>query len=271
MKQKNFSIYLLLIAGVILTIGPFLWLILTSFKTYEETIAYPPVFFPKVLQWVNYSIVVNKFPFFYFYANTVIVCTIVTLGQLFISSLAAFSFARLNFPGRDIIFLLVLSLLMIPGQVFLIPHYNIMVNLKLTDTLLALALPRFFSVFGVFLMRQFFLGIPKELDEAAKIDGSGYFQIFWVIILPLAKPGIISLSILTVLGTWRDLMWPIIVNSSLKKMTLSPGISYLIGEHTTYYEQVMAGAVISVVPMIIVYIIFQKQFIEGIASSGIKG
>lgn len=261
----------MLFLGIIVTIGPFIWMFLTSIKTYEEAIKIPPSIFPKITQWKNYQIVIDKFPFIQLYFNTFVVVAGVVIGQLFVSSLAAFAFARLEFPFKKILFVIVLSLLMIPGQIFLIPHYNIMIALKSTNTLRALIIPGLFNVFGVFLLRQFFMSIPKELDEAAKIDGCNYFQIYYKIIMPLAKPGLIALAIVTSLNTWKSLMWPIIVNRSMEKMTLSAGLAFLIGEHTTYYEQVMAGAVISVLPMIIVFIIFQKQIVEGIASTGIKG
>lgn len=272
MKNKGkLWIYIILFAAVIVTIGPFIWMFLTSIKTYEEAIKIPPSIFPAIPQWVNYKIILDKFPFGTLYLNTFLVVLMVVCGQLFVSSMAAFAFSRLDFPGKNIIFILILSLLMIPGQIFLIPHYNIMVKLGITNTLLALVLPSLFNAFGVFLLRQFFMTIPKELDEAAKIDGCNYFQIYYKIILPLAKPGLVSLAILTSLWTWKSLMWPIIVNRSMDKMTLSAGLALLIGEHTTYYEQVMAGGIISVLPMIIIFIIFQKQIVEGIASSGIKG
>lgn len=272
MKNKSkFWVYFFLSFGVLITIGPFIWMFLTSIKTYEEVIKIPPTIFPKIAQWVNYSIVLGKFPFFNLYFNTFLVVVLVIWGQLLISSLAGFSFARLDFPGKNTIFVIILALLMIPGQIFLIPHYNIMVGLKLTNSLTALILPSLFNVFGVFLLRQFFLSIPKELDEAAKIDGCSYFQIYYRILLPLAKPGLTSLAILTALSTWKSLMWPIIVNRSINKMTLSAGLAFLIGEHTTYYEQVMAGGIISVLPMIIIFIFFQNYIVEGIASSGIKG
>ena len=140
----------------------------------------------------------------------------------------------------------------------------------MTDTLIGLVLPGLFNIFGVFLMRQFFSTIPKELDEAARIDGCGYFRIYWDVLLPLVKPALTTLAILAMLGTWKDLMWPLINNSSASKMTLAAGLAMLIGEHTTYYEQVMAGGVIAVIPLIILFVIFQKQFVEGIAHSGIK-
>jgi multiple sugar transport system permease protein len=164
-----------------------------------------------------------------------------------------------------------LALMMVPGQIFIIPRFKLMVAFGLTDTLVGLVLPGLFNVFGVFLMRQFFSTIPRELDEAARIDGCGYFRIYWDVLLPLVKPALTTLAILAMLGTWKDLMWPLINNSSASKMTLAAGLAMLIGEHTTYYEQVMAGGIIAVIPIIVLFVIFQKQFVEGIAHSGIKG
>lgn len=243
---------------------------LTSIKTFEEAIAIPPIIFPKSPQWVNYLIISEKFPFVRLYLNTIVVIIFVIIGQLIISSLAAYAFARLKFPGNNFIFVLVLALLMLPSQIFLIPHYNIMIWLKSTDTIRALILPNLFNAFGVFMLRQFYMSIPKTLDEAATIDGCSYFRIYRQILLPLLKPGLVSLAIITALNTWKALMWPLIVNRSINKMTLSAGLGLLIGEHTTYYEQVMAGGVISVFPMLIIFMIFQKSIVEGIANTGIK-
>ena len=263
-------VYLYLILGVSITILPFIWMFLTSIKTYEQAIAIPPILFPKTFHFENYVKIMDKFPFITLYLNTIIVIVFVVIGQLIISSMAAYAFARLDFPGKNILFLLVLSLMMIPSQIFLIPHYNIMISLKSINTIRALILPSLFNAFGVFLLRQFFYEIPKSLDEAATIDGASYFVIYKRILLPLLQPGLVSLSIITALNTWKSLMWPLIVNRDMDKMTLSAGLGLLIGEHTTYYEQVMAGGVVSVFPMLIIFLIFQKYIIQGIANSGIK-
>jgi multiple sugar transport system permease protein len=165
-----------------------------------------------------------------------------------------------------------LSLLMVPGQIFLIPQFQIIgVRLNLIDTLTALVVPNVFSVFGVFLLRQFFAAIPQELEDAAKIDGCSSLRIYWQIMMPLVTPGLVALGILTMINSWKELLWPLIVNQSIDKMTLSAGLANLIGEHTTYHEQVMAGAVISVLPMIIIFAFFQRKFVESIAQTGIKG
>lgn len=252
-------------------IGPFIWMFLTSIKTYEETIQVPIIWFPDEIRWINYQIVNEKFPFLRLYLNTILVVISTVFTQLALSSLAAFAFARLHFPGKNLLFLFMLSLLMVPGQIFLIPQYQIIVGLNLTDTLTALVLPNMFSVFGVFLLRQFFAAIPQELEDAARIDGCNNFRIYWQIMMPLVTPGLVAMGILTMIGAWKELLWPLIVNQSIDKMTLSAGLANLIGEHTTYHEQVMAGAVISVLPMIIIFAFFQRKFVESIAQTGVKG
>jgi multiple sugar transport system permease protein len=270
--KKNAALFVhgILVLCCISTLLPFVWMIGTSFKTYEESIHIPMLVLPSSWNFDNYREVLHKFPFVNFYLNTFSVMAIVVTGQLAICSLAAFAFSRLRFPGKNIIFLLCLSVMMVPGQIFLIPHYGMMTAWGFTDSLTALWLPRLFSVFGVFMLRQFFVSLPRELDEAAKIDGCGYFGIYFRIMLPLIKPALVSLGILIALDSWKDLMWPLIVNTSMKKQTLSAGLAYLIGEHTTIYPLVMAGGLMAAAPMLILFFIFQRYFIEGIAHSGIK-
>ena len=263
--------HLILIAASFLAFGPFLWMFLTSIKTYEETIQIPMKFLPEVAQWVNFSIVSDKLNFPQLYLNTILVTVMVILGQMLIVTICAYAFDRLHFPGKNVLFLGMLALMMVPGQIFILPRFKLMVALGLTNTLIGLVLPGLFNIFGMFFMRQFFSTIPRELDEAARIDGCSYFRIYWNVLLPLVKPGLTTLAILGMLSTWKDLMWPLINNSQASKMTLAAGLAMLIGEHTTYYEQVMAGGVIAVLPLIVLFVIFQRQFVEGIAHSGIKG
>ncbi len=273
-KKQNIgriSIVSLLSIAAMTTLFPFLWMILTSLKTYEEAIRIPPQFFPAVAQWKNYAIIADKFPFLTLYRNTFIVVALVVAGNLTICAMAAYAFARLHFFGRDILFVMILGLLMVPGQIFLVPHYQIITSWRLGNTLLALAIPGLFRVFGVFFLRQAFLTIPKEMDEASLVDGCSYQRIFLQILVPLISASLVSLGILTALWTWTDLMWPLIINRSLDKLTLSAGLAFLIGEHTTYYEQVMAGGVISSLPIVIIFVFFQRYIIEGIASTGVKG
>ncbi|MFC7786821.1 MULTISPECIES: carbohydrate ABC transporter permease [unclassified Rossellomorea] len=269
-RSKSFLIHFILIMGSIVMLFPFVWMILTSLKTYAESIQVPPVMIPEDFQWKNYEEVFTLLPFFKFMLNTFIITVLRTAGQLFLCSLAAYAFARIVFPGRNLLFVLALSVLMVPGQVFLLPQYMIMVKLGWLNTLQAVVVPGLFSAFGTFLLRQFFMGLPKELEEAARLDGCNHFQIYWRIMLPLAKPGLIALGIFTILWSWNELMWPMIVNSSPDAMTLAVGLSSLQGQYGTNYPILMAGSFLAVLPMLILFIILQKQFIEGIAITGGK-
>ncbi|EOS81162.1 multiple sugar transport system permease [Dorea sp. 5-2] len=270
-NTKKLFIHLALLLGIGITVFPFLWMVLTSFKTVGEAMQIPPTFFPKKFLTDAYSQIVSALPFARVYLNTIISTVVTTVVQVMFCSMAAYAFARIEFPFKNAIFVLILSVLMVPGQIFLIPQYQIIQKVGLLDTIPALFLPNLFSAFGTFLLRQFFLSLPKELEEAALLDGCNRYQIFWKIMLPLTKPGIVSLVIFTAKFAWNDFMWPLIVNTSPKMMTLGPALSTLQGQYTTKYPMQMAGAVMAVIPIIVLFFIFQKQFIEGVAQSGIKG
>ncbi|MCI9381028.1 MAG: carbohydrate ABC transporter permease [Dorea sp.] len=270
-NTKKLFIHLALLLGVGITVFPFLWMVLTSFKTVGEAMQIPPTFFPKKFLTDAYTQIISALPFARVYLNTIISTVVTTVIQVLFCSMAAYAFARIEFPFKNAIFVLLLSVLMVPGQIFLIPQYQIIQKLGLLDTIPALFLPNLFSAFGTFLLRQFFMSLPKELEEAALLDGCNRYQIFWRIMLPLTKPGIVSLVIFTAKFAWNDFMWPLIVNTSPKMMTLGPALSTLQGQYTTKYPMQMAGAVMAVIPIIVLFFIFQKQFIEGVAQSGIKG
>ncbi|SHK07949.1 carbohydrate ABC transporter permease [Paramaledivibacter caminithermalis] len=275
-KQNKFFnqkllVHIVLLIGVVVTITPFVWMVLTSLKTVGESTLVPPKILPEVPQWKNYSEVQKTLPFLKFYYNTIVYTVVRTLGQIILCSMAGYAFARIEFPGKKYIFIGLLSVLMIPGQSFLLPQFMIMAKLKLLNTIRALIIPGLFSSFGTFLMRQFFMQIPKEIEEAAILDGCNHFHIFKNIMLPLVRPGIIALAITCILDSWNQLMWPLIVNTNINKMTLSAGIASLSGQHFTNYPVMMAGAVLAIWPMIVVFIIFQKQFIQGLAFTGSKG
>ena len=270
-NTKKIFVHLALLLGVGITVFPFLWMVLTSFKTVGEAMQIPPTFFPKQFLLDAYTQIVDALPFGRVYLNTIISTVVTTVVQVMFCSMAAYAFARIEFPFKNAIFVLILSVLMVPGQIFLIPQYQIIQKLGLLDTIPALFLPNLFSAFGTFLLRQFFMSLPKELEEAALLDGCNRYQIFWKIMLPLTKPGIVSLVIFTAKFAWNDFMWPLIVNTSPKMMTLGPALSTLQGQYTTKYPMQMAGAVMAVIPIIVLFFIFQKQFIEGVAQSGIKG
>lgn len=276
MKKAKFNwgyilVYAILIGGIIVTIFPFIWMILTSFKTQSEAIAVPPVILPSEWHFENYSEIFKAVPFAKMYRNTIISAVVTVIGQLLFCSMAAYAFARIKFPGRDAIFMLLLAVLMVPGSFFILPQYLIVQNLGLLNTIPALFLPNLFSAFGTFLLRQFFMSLPDELEDAARLDGCNRFTIYTRIMLPLVSSGLVALGILTLRFAWNDLMWPMIVNTSTEKMTLSAGLAYMNGQYTTNYPAMMAGAVMAVAPLLIAFAIFQKQFIEGVAMSGIKG
>ncbi len=271
LQPGRILVYAILIIGAFAALFPFIWMILTSFKGAAEAMRIPPTIFPETLRFENYTSITEKIPFFKIYGNTILSTTVTVMAQLVLCSMAAYAFARIEFPGRDMIFVLLLAVLMVPSTFFILPQYRIITKAGLLNSIPALFLPNLFSAMGTFLLRQFFMSLPRELEDAAIIDGCNRGQIFVKIMLPLVKPGLITLGILTFRFAWNDLMWPLIVNTSTDKMTLSAALSYLQGQYVTDTPGVMAGALMSVIPIIVLFAIFQKQFIEGVAHTGIKG
>jgi len=203
--------------------------------------------------------------------NTLLVTVSVVIGQLVFCSTAAYAFARLEFRFKQPLFYMFLASMMVPGQVTLIPAFVLMRWLGLTDTEWALILPGLGSAFGIFLLRQFFLGLPREIEEAARVDGAGYLRIFWSIVLPMARPALATLAVFTFIGVWGDFLWPLIVLDSTDNMTLTVGLNYLNSAYSTDWARLMAGDVISLVPLMVVYAAVQRQFVQGIAMTGLKG
>ena len=278
MKKKKSSavlrrvlLYIVLILIAVIMVVPFLWMLSTSLKTQYDAVKIPPVWIPDPPQWETYVKLFTEQPMFQFMLNTIKIVFFVVLGQLFFSSLAAYSFARISFKGRNVVFFFYIATLMVPGQVTMIPTYLMFAKAGLTDNHLALILPAFFSAFGVFLLRQFFMSLPRELEEAAEIDGCNPFMTYWRIMLPLVVPAMLTLGVFTLMNTWNDYMGPLIYLSSPEKYTMTLGIAYFKGVYTTQWNLVMAGSIVSVVPILIAYLCAQKYFIEGIAFSGVKG
>ena len=269
-NKSNKLTHTILIVGAMIMIVPFLWMVLTSIKTVAESTQIPPKIFPNEIMWNNYLAVMKILPFTSFYINTILMIIGRVLGSVLFSAMAAYACARLKFPGKNIFFGLVLFQMMIPGQLFIIPQFLIVQKLGLLNTVSALIIPGVVSAFGTFLLRQFFMGLPKDLEEAAKLDGCTIWQTFYKIMLPLARSGLVALGIFTALFSFKDLMWPLIVNMSIDKMTLSSGLASLQGQFATNYPQLMAGSLLAIWPMLLLFIIFQKKFIEGIATSGGK-
>ncbi|GIO15533.1 sugar ABC transporter permease [Cohnella xylanilytica] len=230
----------------------------------------PFVFFPTVWKWENYTEALRQSNFPRLYWNTFSMVALRVLCSIVFSAMAAYAFARLKFPGRNFFFGLVLFQMMVPTQIFIIPQYLMVDSLGMRNTIFALLFPGLVSAFGTFLLRQFFMGLPKELEEAAKLDGCNIGQTFIRIMLPLVRSGMVALGIFTALFAFKDLMWPMIVNTNSNAATLSSALAKIQGAYSVDYPQLMAASVLAIVPMLILYVIFQKQFIEGVATSGGK-
>ncbi|MEN8906758.1 MAG: carbohydrate ABC transporter permease [Clostridiales bacterium] len=263
--------YILLISISIIVIFPFYWMVSASLKKSNEVFSYPIKWIPDVIRWENYLDIWNQIPLMTFYKNTLFLAISVTFLSLLTSSLAAYAFSKIKFPGRNIIFICYISTIAVPFQVYMIPQFIMMKKLELNDTLLALILIQTFSAFGVFLFRQFFITIPNEISESARIDGLGEFGIYLRIVLPLSKPAIATLIIFQFVFVWNDFLGPLIYLSSTENKTIQLGIRMFISQYTAEYSLIMAAAVCSIVPVIILFMFTQKLFIEGIATSGIKG
>ncbi len=263
------GLHLVLAVTSVMLILPFLWMVLTSFKELAEVGLTD--WMPKSFKWSNYPEVFDVIPFGKFYWNSIFIASWVTFLQVFTSSLAAFSFSRLNWPGRDKIFLLYLSTMMLPGLVMMIPNYQIMISLGWVDSFIGLIVPASFSAFGTFMLRQFMMTIPTSLDEAAEIDGASKWQLFWDVILPLSKPGILTLTIFTFMGNYQSFFWPLVMLKSIDNYTLPVGLLFFDSTRGQTTHLLMAGVTMSVLPMVIVFIIMQKQMVKGIQLGAVKG
>jgi multiple sugar transport system permease protein len=254
-------------------IVPFLWMVSTSFKSLEEVYAFPPRFVPEDLRWSNYVEAWQAVPFSRFFFNSLFVAGATTVAVVLTSSMAGYSFARLRYPGRDLLFLAYLGTIMIPFPVLIIPLFILMRQLGLVDTLAGLILPAAFTAWGTFLMRQFMLSIPREIEEAARMDGASFWRIYAQIIMPLSRPVVATLGIFTFLGSWNDFLWPLIMISSVDSKTLPLGLTMFQSQIPikTPWQLVMAAATFSVLPVLIVFVLGQKYYVRGIATTGLKG
>ena len=274
-KSRN-VIFAILKYAVVLTLTfsmliPFVWMLSASFKTNLEVFAFPIQWIPEVFHFENYSNIweIANYPRMFF--NTVKLTAIITGLQVLTSTLAAYAFSKIKFPERDLLFLLYLATMMVPYQVVMIPHFSIIRNMGLSNTHMALILIQAFTPMGVFLIKQFYDGIPNELIEAARIDGLNEFGIYSRIMLPLSKSAIVSLAILTITATWNDFLAPLIYISDSKLFTIQLGLRNLCSEYTAEYGQIMAASVMSVIPIFVLYCIFQRFFEEGMISGAVKG
>jgi len=273
--QRNITlavVYLLLIAGLLVIMVPFAWMISTSLKTTQQALVFPPVWIPNPVMWENFVKAFTVRPFDVFYRNSLIVAALNILGQVVSCSLVAYGFARLRFPGRDWIFLLVLSTTMIPFHVLIIPRFVMYKMFGWLDTLLPLIVPNFFAgAFFVFLLRQYFMTIPLELDDAAKIDGCGYFGIFWRIILPLSKPALGAVMAFEFINAWEDFLGPLIYISSEKNYTVALGLAAFRNDFFIEWNLYMAASAAAMAVPLFVFFLAQKYFIHGVALMGSGG
>jgi len=270
---RHLATHLLLIVGALIMVIPFVWMVSTSFKELSQVFVYPPEWIPAPFVWTNYPEAFRAVPFARWFVNSAVIAVMVTLGQLLTCSLAGYTFARLRFPGRTPLFLIYLGTMMIPPHVTIIPVFVMMNNLALIDTFYPLILPALVSAWGTFLFRQYFLTMPSELEDAAKIDGCSFFRIYRQIFMPLSKPVIATLGIFTFMGSWNDFLGPLIFLQSKDNKTLTVGLLQFRAEFQglSNWPVMMAGVVISVLPILIAFIIGQKYFVRGIALTGIKG
>ena len=269
---RNTVLIIILIVLALISLFPIVYMIAWSFGPAIEAASTSYSIFPKSWSLDSYKAFIqfNQYSLRWLW-NSLVVAVVVVAGNVVFAGMAGYAFARIEFPFKNFIFVLLLSVLMVPGQIFLLPQYQLIQKMGLLNTIPALFLPNLFSAFGTFLLRQFFMSMPQELEDAAIVDGCNRFQIFGRIMVPLIQPGIAALTIFTFKFAWNDFMWPLIVNNSMDKLILGPALSTLQGQYTTQYPMQMAGAVLAVIPLVVIFFIFQKQFIESVATSGIKG
>lgn len=266
-------LHIILSIGGLLMLIPFLWMVSTSFKSLDQVFTFPPQWIPHPIVWSNYPKAFTSVPFATWFLNSIKISAAVTLGQLVTCSLAGFTFARMRFPGREALFLVYLATMMIPSHVTIIPIFVTMNRLNLVDTPWSLILPGLTSAWGTFLFRQYFLSLPSELEDAAKIDGCSFWRIYRQISLPLAKPVLATLGVFTFMGAWNDFLGPLIFLQSKGQKTLTVGLLQFRAEFQGLgqWPVMMAGALLSLLPILIAFVIGQKYFVRGIALSGIKG
>jgi multiple sugar transport system permease protein len=272
MKKQllSVSVYGLLILGLGLTILPLIWMLSASLMPAGEANVYPPRLFPSRITLEHYEALFTRLDLARYLFNSTLLATAVTLISLFLNSMAGYAFAKLRFPGRNLLFKILLSALVIPAQVSMLPLFLLLKQMGFVNTYWGVIIPGMASIFGIFLIRQYALSISDSLLDAARIDGAGEFRIYWSLVLPLCKPILVTLAIFTFMGTWNDFMWPLIVLTDDAMYTLPVALANLLGEHVQDTEMMMAGAVLTVLPVMLVFMVLQKSYIKGIMIGGVK-
>ncbi|MFG2109789.1 carbohydrate ABC transporter permease [Micromonospora chersina] len=264
-------LYVILVLGLLAVAGPFVWMALSSVKPEREIRKVPPTWWPETFTHDNFRELFSRLDFPLYFFNSALVAALVTVGNLLFCSLVGYALAKLRYPGKRVLFLAVLGMLMVPGMVTFVPQFVLVSNMGLTNTYAGLILPFLVGPFGVFLMRQFLQSIPDDLIEAARVDGAGEFRIFWRVVLPLCRPALATLGILTFLASWNNFLWPLVVATTEDKYTLPVALAlYSVGQNRTDYGLLLSGAVVVVLPVLIVFLLLQRHFLRGIATTGIK-
>jgi multiple sugar transport system permease protein len=273
LETQRIGRWLATISGLVIAAAvllPIVWMAMTAFKPESDIVSYPPTLWPRELTLDHFAEVWDRIPFAKLYLNTVIFAGSVTLISLLFDSMAAYALARLEFRGRNLVLILVLVLLMLPFQVTLIPLYDMLNGIGLTNTLPGLIIPRMTNAFGIFFLRQFFLSLPKDLEEAARVDGASEWRIYWRVIMPLAKPALLTLGLFHFQYNWNDLLWPLIMSADVSSATLPAGLALFMGQHVVEYGLLMAGSLLALLPVVAFFLLIQRSFVAGIATSGLK-
>jgi multiple sugar transport system permease protein len=258
-----------IVVGILMLL-PIIWMLFTAFKPEADIVTFPPTLWPRELTIEHFIDVWERIPFARLYINTVIFAGGVTVISLLFDSMAAYALARISFRGRGVVFIGILLLLMLPFQVTLIPLYDMLNGMGLTNTLPGLIVPRMTNAFGIFFLTQFFLSLPKDLEEAARVDGASEWRIYWGIIMPLARPALLTLGLFHFQYNWNDLLWPLVMSSEVETSTLPAGLALFMGQHVVEYGLLMAGSLLALVPVILFFLLIQRSFVAGIATTGLK-
>ncbi|SDG46701.1 carbohydrate ABC transporter permease [Microbacterium pygmaeum] len=262
------SIVAILIA--LLMLLPIIWLTFTAFKPEADIVTYPPTLWPREFTLQHFAEVWERIPFARLYVNTIIFAGGVTIISLFLDSMAAYALARIPFRGRGVVMVLILILLMLPFQVTLIPLYDMLNGFGLTNTLPGMIIPRMTNAFGIFFLTQFFLSLPRDLEEAARVDGASEWRIYRQVVMPLAKPALLTLGLFHFQYNWNDLLWPLVMSSSIESSTLPAGLALFMGQHVVEYGLLMAGSLLALLPVVVFFLLIQRSFVAGIATTGLK-
>jgi multiple sugar transport system permease protein len=249
---------------------PLIWMLIASLRPEQDIVTNPPTLWPRSFTIEHYLDIWNELPFAKLYRNTLVFAGTVTVISLLFDSMAAYALARLRFRGREAVFVIVLIMLMLPFQITLVPLYDLLNNLGLVNSFTGMIVPRATNAFGIFFLRQFFLSLPKDLEEAARVDGASEWRIYWRVVLPLARPALLTLGLFHFQFNWNDLLWPLIMTSDTSRATLPAGLSLFMGQHVTQYGLLLAGAVLSLLPVIVLFLLIQRSFVQGIATTGLK-